>query len=189
MLRDSRTEILDERSLRLLATADFVAEKLESATDLDWSAAIIGQCKAFEVEMAERFIKPLAARCASADLTEDIADKDLGRVARYCAGRAEKPPELGAVRHFLETAANSRTRQESSVILGVLRDLARDWPRSDWLLGSSGASADIDRLTREYRNRAAHTDELTQRDYLSCAELVTGQEGLLWKLVSSTTGR
>ena len=43
------------------------------------------------------------------------------------------------------------------------------------------------RLAVDFRNRAAHTDSLTKVDYDSCSRLVTGDDGLLWKLVRSTT--
>ena len=143
-IRANGIDQLTERSQRLLATSEFVASRLTNTTDLDWSAAIVGICKAVEVELVERLIEPLVLECRNADLDEDIRDKDFGRVARFCAGRTDKPPELGAIRHFLQTARHSRTRRDTSTLLHGLRRLLCRWPASAWLLGSS-------RLRSEWR--------------------------------------
>jgi hypothetical protein len=188
-LSDSRATVLNERSLRLLATSEFVAGHLANVTELDWSAAIIGVCKAVEVEVVTRFLEPLAQASMDVDLSSDLLDKDFGRVARYCAGRSDKPPELGVVCHFLRTAANSRSRQETSPLLQVLRTVARRWPNADWLFDSGGAVVSLDMLTTQFRNRAAHTEELTEHDYRGCVEIVIGQQGMLWSIVSATTAR
>jgi hypothetical protein len=176
---------LTPRTLKLLATSDFVANQLKSATDLDWSASVIGVCKAFELEVTVRVMDPLAHECEGRPLDTDVRDSDLGRVARYCAGRIEKPPELGVVQHFLDTAANSVTRQASSELLGALRSVTRRWPHSDWLLQRSGAQSGIATLLT-FRNRAAHTDELANEDYTTCSKLVLGPQGLLWHLLQAT---
>jgi hypothetical protein len=184
-LRHKRSSLLDARSLRMLATSTYVAEQLSNATDLDWSAAVIGLCKAFENELTLRLVEPLAQHCTD-DASGDLVDKDLGRIAAYCIGRTPKPPEIGVVTHFLQTAANSESRRETSPVLRALRDVLRHWPHSDWLLASDGAVASMTALTTEFRNRAAHSDLLKQDDYDACAHLVTGDNGLLWKLLSST---
>ena len=187
--REARSAILDPKALRLLATAEYVAVQLANATGMDWSAAVIGLCKALEIEAVGRVVDPLAAACDNLDLAEDIADKDFGRVAKYCAGRAAKPPELGAIRHFLITAANSRERQASSRLLAGFRSVLRSWPRGDWLLDADGAPVALDVVTTKYRNPAAHTEELTELDYRECADFIVGEAGVLWGLVTATTPR
>src|SRR5579884_225714 len=57
-----------------IATAECVAERLLAQTDMDWSAAVIGLCKAFEVELVQRVIEPLKEASAGTDLSPDIAD-------------------------------------------------------------------------------------------------------------------
>lgn len=187
--REGRSANLDPKSLRLLATAEYVAAQLANATGLDWSAAVIGLCKALEIEVVRRVIDPLAATCEGVDLAEDVDDKDLSRVARFCAGRAAKPPELGAIRHFLTTAANSRERQASSRLLAAFRSVLRAWPRGDWLLDADGAAAALDVVTTKYRNPAAHTEELTELEYRECADFIVGEAGILWGLITATTPR
>ena len=180
---------LTERSLRLLATADFVASHLANATDLDWSAAVVGICKAVEVELVERLIEPLALECRATDLDADVQDDDLGRVARYCAGRTDKPPELGVIRHFLRTARHSRSRQGTSALMHALRRTVRRWPDSAWLFEPEGALVVLGQLTAQYRNRAVHTDELQRSDFDACHDLVLGEQGMLWALMRATSSR
>jgi hypothetical protein len=187
VLREGRARTLQPRSLRLLATSTFVATQLEGTTSLDWSAAVIGFCKAVEVELLARLVEPLRTAAQGSDLQVDVDDKDLGRVARYCSGRSATPPEIGAIRHFLHTAASSRRRQASSPLIGRLRTVVQRWPNSDWLFDVDGGLKAMAELTTRFRNRAAHTDELTPEDYSAGFELVAGPDGILWSLVWATT--
>ena len=41
-------------------------------------------------------------------------------------------------------------------------------------------------LTSNYRNKAAHTDELDRNDYESCKSFVFGEKGIMWELIAST---
>jgi hypothetical protein len=189
IVHERRALALGPRALRLLATSEFVARQLQHTTSLDWSAAIIGLCKAVEVEVVGRLVEPLRAACHGSDLQDDIHDQDLARVARYCAKRVVTPPELGAVRYLLETAANSRSRRASSVLLGQLKVIVRRWPDSDWLFDSSGALDAMRQLTTRFRNPAAHTAELAAEDYAAGFDLVAGPNGMLWKLVRATTSK
>jgi hypothetical protein len=109
----------------------------------------------------------------------------MGRITKYCVGRAERPPELGAIGRFLQTVAHSR-RRAGSVTLQAFKRLLAQWPRSDWLVDDSGAIAAFRELTDRYRNRAAHTAEVTEDDFVTCREFVTGTDGILWKLLSAT---
>ena len=188
-IRASGITQLTEQSQRLLATSKFVASHLANATDLDWSAAIVCICKAVEVELIERLIEPLALECRDADLDHDIQDKHLGRVARFCAGRTDKPPELGVIRHFLQTARYSRSRQDTSTLLHALRRILRRWPDSAWLLEPDGALVVLEQVTTQYRNRAVHTDELQESDFDACLRLVLGEQGAMWALVRATDSR
>src|SRR5436305_495281 len=50
---------LDATTRSFLRTADDIASYLRSSTDLDWSAAVIVLCKAFERETVQRILLPL----------------------------------------------------------------------------------------------------------------------------------
>lgn len=182
LVSETRAEHLSSKTLRFVATAEYVAEQLGPKADIEWSPAIIGLCKAVESEIVDRLILPLANRAASRDLSVDKKDKDIGRIAAFCADRGRTPPELGSIAHFLQTVANSRRRRDTSNTIRAFLELATDWSGSQWLLNPRGLHDAIGSLTAEFRNKAAHLHELNKSDYRRCHELILGPDGILWKL-------
>jgi hypothetical protein len=146
---------------------------------------VIGFCKAVEVEVLNRLIRPLAQRSAGEDLSEDKKDKDIGRVAAFCADQNRKPPELGVFAHFLQTVIHSRFRRNKSVLIDAFLKLMAEYIGSKWILDPHGLHHVLTTLRADFRNKAAHIDELREIDYRQCRELVMGSEGILWKLVVS----
>jgi hypothetical protein len=136
--------------------------------ELDWSPAIIALCKAFELETVETILLPLRRRSAGLDLRSDVLDKDLGRVAKYCSGRTARPPEMGALCHFLSTAINSMRRRESSVLVITFYKLIASWPRAEWIVEKRGLTAALKHLLTKFRNRAAHIDMMTETEFDKC---------------------
>lgn len=187
-LKNNKAKYLSSLSLRFLATSECVAQTLSKESNLDWSPAIIGICKAFELELIARFINPLKEVTKHLVFSDyDFNDKDYGRLAKYCAGKPINPPELGVVSHFLETVLNSKERIENSVFLrDGFKPFIQKRPNSDWIIDKNGMISSINNLTRNYRNKAAHTDELSMNDYANCKDLVFGDKGIMWELLIST---
>jgi hypothetical protein len=177
---------LSQESQRMLATAHAVTVVLRGPTQLDWSVAIIGLCKAVEVEAVHRIAEPLRLAALAKDLTAEKQDPDFARVARYCDGKAN-PPELGSLAYFLRTAVNSKSRAATSALVAALRTAAAAWPAADWLFATNGFADAVDRLTREYRNPAAHTGLFDEEAFVRCSGLVKGEDGLLWRLIVATS--
>jgi hypothetical protein len=187
-LKSNKTIHLSPKSLRFFATAEYVAETLNKEANLDWSPAIIGLCKAFELELTEQFIDPLKEFCRGINFnTYDLKDKDFGKIASYCSGKPMKSPELGVVNHFLMTAINSKERLETSDFLQLgFKGYLNKLPNHNWIIDKSGLIKGIQTLTANFRNKAAHTDELNEEDYQKCKELVFGDNGIIWDLILST---
>ncbi len=185
---ENRANRLSSEALRFLATTEYLADSLRSEIDLEWSPVIIGLCKTVETEVVNCLIRPLAQQAESLDLASDKRDRDIGRVAAFCADPSRKPPELGTIAHFIQTVFHSRQRRHTSELMRAFLRLATDWNGSQWLLDPDGLRLAIVTLTTEFRNKAAHIDELTEVDYRRCRELVVGSEGILWKLVTSVEG-
>ena len=183
---ERRAERLSPEGLRFIASAEHIASQLQADPQLEWSGAIIGLCKAVEVEVAHRIFRPLATRLSQSDLSRDLDDKDLARIAAFCADPRRKPPELGTFAHFLQTAIHSQKRRQTSVLLGIFLRLLADYVGSDWLLNPNGFYKALVTLLSEFRNRAAHIDELGKEEYAACRELVIGREGALWQLTLAT---
>ena len=127
-------------------------------------------------------LQPLAKASQSGDLSADRADKDIGRVAIFCAEPTRKPPELGTIAHFLQTVAHSESRRATSVLIRTFLGMLSGWTDAAWVLSPSGLHRGLARLASEFRNPAAHTDELSEGDYRACRDLVIGGEGMLWRL-------
>lgn len=178
---------LDPLAVRFLGTAVYVADALVDV-DLDWSAAILGLCKALEVELVRRLIDPLKSGMDRRD-SVDRQDRDLKRLTVYLAdSEGRRPPELGAIAHFLTLATSSHHRAASSPLIYAFRSYVARMPGHLWISMGSASQA-VSRVAREYRNPAAHTSTLTRLDYESCREAVVGEDGALWKLVDATETR
>lgn len=187
-LKSNKVNFLTSTTIKFFATSEYVAQNLTKETNLDWSPAIIGLCKAFELELIERFINPLKEFCKDLDFQDDdVKDKDFGKIASYCSGKTIKSPELGVVSHFLTTAINSKDRFSKSPFLNVgLKGFLNKLPNHNWIIDKDGLSDGIVKLTSNYRNKAAHTDELNENDYLECKNLVFGEKGIIWELIMSS---
>lgn len=187
-LQSNRVKFLTPTTMRFFATSECVAETLSKEPNLDWSPAIIGLCKAFELELIERFINPLKDFCKEVGfLEQDLKDKDFGRVASYCSGKSMKSPELGVINHFISTAINSKERLETSNFLRLgFKAFLSKLPNHNWLINKNGLINGIQTLTTNFRNKAAHTDELEAQDYQNCKDLVFGSNGIIWDLILSS---
>ena len=185
-LADKRSQALSAESRHFIATADYVAGQLESRGNLEWSPAVIGLCKAVEMEVVTRLVMPLRTMVGTEDLHEDRRDKEMERIAKFCAGVRPTPPELGTIARFLQTANNSKRRRQTSTLIRCFRILVADWVGSTWFLSPDGLVGALERLTKQFRNRAAHLDELSAADYRECRDLVIGTHGIIWKLLLST---
>jgi hypothetical protein len=185
-IAEKRAVMLSPKALRFLATAEFVAQHLNSDPQLEWSPAVIGLCKAFETEIVSRILRPLCTRMSSENLRSDKADKDIGRIATFCADPTRKPPELGAVAHFLQTVIHSNHRRQTSRLIATFLGRLADWIGSHWILSPTGLHQALVDLTSKFRNRAAHIDQLGAADYEQCREMLIGSKGMLWQLVAST---
>jgi hypothetical protein len=183
---DNRTESLSPEALRFIATAEHVAGQLDSNAQLEWSPAVIGLCKAVELEVVRRVVRPLAASTAGVDLSGDRIDKDIGRVAAFCQDSQRTPPELGVFAHFLQTVIHSQHRRQTSRLIASFLRLCSTWTGSTWLLDPDGLYRTLVVLSTNYRNRAAHIDQLAKEDYLGCRNLTIGDRGAIWMLILST---
>lgn len=184
---NERADDISAEARRFIATAEYVAEHLKPKSNLlEWSPPIIGLCKAVEVEIHHRVIIPLKDITVGKNLDDDKRDKELGRVAVFCSGQRQTPPELGTIAHFLQTVIHSKQRRTTSTLIGCFLRLATKWTGSEWFLTPDGLYRSLTLLTKSFRNRAAHTDELSEEHYMNCRDLVVGTSGVLWKLLLST---
>ena len=186
LVAENRAKLLSKRSLRFLVTAEYVATAFEGMTGLDWSAAVIGLCKAVEVETVERILGPTARELNSSGATPGEGDRDLRRVSRFCKDPGAKAPELGTVAYFLNVVITDQQRRTSSPLVGGFLKAARSWEGSGWVLAPNGLRQSLSILASDYRNPSAHTEEIREAQYLACKDLVLGTQEILWRLVAAT---
>jgi hypothetical protein len=171
---------------RFIGSSERLATELKGETSLDWSGMVIGLCKAFEAELVLRVVEPLKSNSCRVG-EPDLQDDDLARIANYCGGRMPNPPELGAVGRFLR-AARVREGSDGSDLLSSFYELQGSWDTAaSWLTDDPGAASALTTLTRQYRNPAAHLEELSEADYRACREFVIGPRGIIWTLVEATS--
>jgi hypothetical protein len=184
---DEIMQKLHALTVNFLDTADALASALRDYSDLDWSPAVIMLCKAFEKETVERLVMPLRKKSSGRNLRADASHEDLGRIARFCSGGG-KPPELGTLCHFLRTAIHSKHRRTTSILVQTFYELVSDWPHSHWLVDKLGLEAALERLTKDFRNRAAHIEKLNESDFSDCRHFVReAPEIVLLKLFVATS--
>ncbi len=178
---------LNATILVFLRAADALASALSAQAELDWSPAVIALCKAFELETVDRILLPLRLKSAGLDLRNDIPDKDLGRVTKYCSSPTARPPELGTLGRFLSTAIHSRERRKSSVQIRTFYEVVSLWPRSRWIVDKEGLPAGLERLTTDFRNRAAHIERMTEEEFHGCSAFLRERpQELIIKLFVAT---
>lgn len=186
--RESRIKRLSVEALTMLATAEAVAGGLAvQPTELDWSAAIITVCKAVEIELVRLVAAPVRGHIAQEGLTLGGGDKQFRPWVRYC--RDGTPPELGSIGFLIKTAADPGKTPTDSVLVAALRAISRDWPSADALFVLDGIPRLVLNLAHDFRNPAAHTGIFARTDYERCNELVVGEHGLLWELLTALRPR
>jgi hypothetical protein len=182
--------MLDTRINLSLQTADTLASALRPCPKLDWSPAVIALCKAFEVETVDTILVPLRAKSAGRDLRADLEDKEIGAVAKYCCADTARPPEMGTLARFLQTAIHSKRRRESSKLLQAFYEVLSFWPRSKWIVEKVGLTAVLKRLTTEFRNRAAHIEMMTEAEFANCRRFLRDHpEEIILRLFLATRFR
>lgn len=87
-------------------------------------------------------------------------------MASFCADPTRMPPEIGGAAHFLQTCIHSEQRRANSTLLRIFLNLAANWTGSGWILSANGLFNALTLLTANFRNRAAHIDELDKQDYV-----------------------
>ncbi len=185
-LEDSNENLLSDLTRKCINSAEWIAEKFNDEPNFEWSCAILPLCKGLENELHERMLLPLRENSRADDLLADCNDADLAKVARYCAGKASKPPEIGVFAWFLSTAIHSKARSQTSALLRSFVGLVAMMANKQWILAKDGLLASLNRATTKYRNPAAHLESMSRHDYLECREFLIGLGGVLWILLNAT---
>ena len=102
---------LDSITISFLRTSEDIASYLQSSTDLDWSAAVIVLCKAFERETVQRILLPLRQSTKAYDLSNDLKDPEFTRIAKFCT-TSVATPRAWDIRAFSCNCDSQRAKAE-----------------------------------------------------------------------------
>ena len=130
-------------------------------------------------------VKVARESLAAIDVRRDCEDKDLGRMASYVFGRTEKPPELGAIAHALATFTHSKRRAQTSKFLKSLHTHISSCRDPNYFADQMQFVTQTSRLTKSYRNPAAHIGYMSKQAYDECRGMLMGTGGTLWQLVAA----
>jgi RNA polymerase-binding transcription factor DksA len=186
-LRELSQGDLSDLTRKCIKSAEWIAEKFINEPEFEWSCAVLPLCKGLENELHERILLPLRESSRLADLSADCIDNDMRKIARYCAGKAKKPPEIGVFAWFLQTVIHSKSRAKTSALLALFIGLVAKMANKKWLLASDGLLAALNSATDRFRNPAAHLASMSRHDYLECREFLIGLSGVLWTLINATS--
>lgn len=149
--------------MRLWETMQVMAAALRERDDLDWSPAVLCCCKAVEVELERAVIRKWQG------LVVAVGCKGADEVEGYLAKRSVKPPGLRMMAHFLRYVA--RRRIEPAYVFAIN---GKEFWRALWMLANA-----LDVIAVLYRNRAVHSQRMTEWDFLFCENMVGGKNGVL----------
>lgn len=180
---------IDPFTQKSLDSAELIAGwvAIDSVENFEWSAPIILICKGFEFELIKRIFEPLREISSLSALSDDMKDKDIGKIAKFCAIKGQQSPELGVVAHFLSTAIHSKSRRLSSVLLSAFFLLVERMADPKYVVGPQNLLHAVQELTRKYRNPSAHTATMSRNDYQACSDLIADPGvGALYRLIGAT---
>ena len=164
-------DLLNENSKKFLANGYFLYNQAVRGSKLlmDFSLPSIAYAKCIENEMVQRIIVPYKKHYEEHFIDEDISldldDIQVKRMASYLAGNLKTPPELGTFSYFLKTAINSKKRVQGSISIRAFRSYCDTLSDPDYLLNEDRAYNFFNLVATKYRNGSAHI-KLLPLDYL-----------------------
>ena len=96
---------------------------------------------------------------------------------------------MGAIARFLTSAATDARSRAPSQLGRLFRKLLDASPKPEWLGDPGALAAEIKEFTRDYRNPAAHGEEIARVAGQRCLTYVAGDGGLLWRVVYAVPAR
>jgi hypothetical protein len=189
-------DLAAERGLRLtrlgdrhLGTARIVADhlsRLDAGDPVLWSPVVSALSSALEVELRYRVIDRMREVLISRFGPDLALSGEYAKFSAYCKAQpGSGRMEIGAIARFLASAATDARSSSPSQLGRLFRKLLDASPRPEWLGDPGALAAEVSAFTRDYRNPAAHGEEIARDAGQACLTYVAGDGGLLWRVVSA----
>jgi hypothetical protein len=166
-----------------LASAELIRSTIPSLPDC--SAVVIEYCKAVEIELNEKILRPLRAHWSRRSISDDYRSPgELRRLHDYLFGASPRPLELGTLAVTLD--ATGHPRHDGNPVAVSLRTHLQELPFHDEIIPA--LPRDLLRLSRDFRNPAAHKARLSPEQLEDCRDFVVGtdsQPGLLTRILKA----
>lgn len=170
-------------TIKVLKTAQIIESALPNLPDC--SAVIIEYCKAVEIELADKILKPLRQYWLSSSqchASVPPVPRNLHRLGKYLFRTPPKPLELGTLAEQIESAIDCLSNPVASSLIEHIKALP--------FTNSSPMELvrDVLHLTRNFRNPAAHKSLLPRQLIDQCREFVIGtyvKPGLLFRIIEA----
>lgn len=189
-----------ERGLRLtrlggrhLGTARIVADHLnglDAGIPVLWSPVVSALSSALEVELRDRVIDRMRDVLIGRFGPDLTLPNEYAKFAAYCKAQpGSGRMEMGAIARFLASAATDARGSTPSQLGRLFRKLLDASAKPEWLGDPGALAAEIQDFTRDYRNPAAHGEEIARDMGQRCLSYVAGDGGLLWRVVNAVPAR
>ena len=172
--------------VRHLGTARIVADHLDgldAGVPVLWSPVVSALSSSLEVELRYRVIDRMRDVLLAGSRRDMNLPSEYAKFAAYCkAEPGSGRMEMGAIARFLSLASTDARSATPSQIGRLFRKLLEASPKAEWLGDPGALAGEIGAFTREFRNPAAHGEEIDRAAGQRCLTYVAGDGGLLWRI-------
>lgn len=156
-------ETLDMESQRFLPIAEFIYDQLSRLSDADYSPFVVQYCRVLENEILKKLFEAYHSEgLKDIDIQiltlEDLNHPKTGKFANLVK-RNKSNYTLGDMNFIMSLLTPSGNTLKESKLLQHFRDFAMKYFLENIL--ERTFLADLDKLTKDFRNRAAHTEVMS----------------------------
>ena len=167
---------LGDMSQRFLPQAAMLLEVCERIGDADYGAAVLQYCKALESEILEKLFDAYKRHFDSEiEATKGLADQEPeeSKAFRFAKAIQKDDPKftLGTMQFVMGLIKRpDGTTLGQSLLLQHLRDFVTRY--FDHSIREKVFVDEVGRITRDFRNKAAHPGQINRDDALACRDAV-----------------
>lgn len=167
-------ELLDSQSQKYLPIAEFIFDELNKIPDPDYAPFVLEYCRTLENEILKKLFESYHAEGLKNidrnDLVKDDLENQNTGIFAKMVGKDDSRYELGKMTRIMSYLKEGGRTLESSKLLQHFRAFAIAY--FDTKIIEAGFLKDIENLTSNYRNKAAHPYSIGIDMARECQELL-----------------
>jgi hypothetical protein len=168
-------EILDEASKKFLPLAEFIFDELNRLPDADYSPFILQYCRTLENEILKKLFEAYHDNIKASEvnkeemIVDDLGNDKTGKFAEMVK-KDKKYYTLGDMNFIMSLLKEDGNTLKSSKLLQHFRHFALQY--FEKRIFEKQFLADVNTITTQYRNKAAHLSVLDLATAKNCQELL-----------------